>query len=255
MTNRLALFVAVALGVLSIVGIRTYVQTIQRQHMIDLEPVDVLVAGRDLVPGMTFTREDLEHRRFPKNAIRDAFQDSRITDENTILNDIVTAEVKAGQVLQTYHFSSGGPGGSGGRHALEGKFNADNRAMTVQVGKLNGVGGMLRPGDYIDILMTMPFTSRAGTRIVTYTQFNGVMILATDSVTNPADPRAGKGYGSLTLRLTPAQCNTLKHCLDTGGNMTTTYVQPGTSNDAVTDPVTADLIFKDVERDLIKKMR
>jgi len=254
LTNRLALFVAVALGVLSIIGIRTYVQTIQRQHQIELEPVDVLVAARDLVPGMTFTREDLEHRRFPRNAIREAFQDSRITDENTILNDIVTAEVKAGQVLQTYHFSAGGPG-VGGRHALEGKFNTDNRAMTIQIDKVNGVGGMLRPGDYIDLLMTMPFTSRSGSHVVTYTQFNGVLILATDTVTNPADPRAGKGYSSLTLRLTPAQCNTLKHCLDNGAAMTTTYVQPGTSNDAVTDPVTADIIFKDVERDLIKKLR
>lgn len=252
MTNRLALIVAIALGVLSIIGIRTYVQSIEQKHMIDLELVDVLVAGRDLVPGMTFTRDDLEHRQFPRVTINEAFKDSRVTDENTILQDIVTQEVKAGQVLQTYHFGdSGGPGAS---HALKDKFGTEDRAITIDIGKVSGVGGMLRPGDYIDILMTMPFTTSRGPKVVTFTLFNGVLILATDMVTSPADPRAGKGYSNLTLRLTREESITLKHCIDSGGAMTATYAQPGTS-DTGTEPVSSDVLFKSVERDLLKKLR
>jgi pilus assembly protein CpaB len=253
LTNRLALVVAVALGIISIIGIRTYVLRIEKQHRIELQPVDVYVAARDLVPGMTFGREDLEVRQFPRSVINEAFQTSRITDENTVINDIVTADVKAGQVLQTYHFSSERSGVS--RHKLEGKFGKDDRAMTIQIGKVSGVGGMLKPGDYVDLLLTMPFTGRGGARVVTYTQMQNVLILATDSVTNPADPRAGNGYSSLTFRLSPAQCNTLKYCLDSGGALTTTYVQPGTPTSEATDPVTNDIIYRAVESDLIKKLR
>src|SRR5690606_18973047 len=112
--------------------------------------------------------------------------------------------------LQTHHFHTQGPNSDGP------KFPKDQRAVTIPVSRTAGLSGMLKPGDYVDIVVTMDLIDPQGNTLqVTRTLFKNVMILATDTNTSPYDP-SSRGYSTLTLRLRPEECNKLLHCINKG---------------------------------------
>lgn len=75
------------------------------------------------------------------------------------------------------------------------------------------------------------------------------MVLATDTNTNPHAITHG-GYNTLTLRLTPRECNTLLHCINQGAAFYCTLVQEGTSPQPDFDAVTTDDIYNEIKAEL-----
>jgi len=227
-TNKLALIVAVVLGVLSIIGIRAYVDQLRTDFAHKTKPKDYMVATRDLPPGHEFGEDDFEYLPFPSQAIDQALRDSVVTDPTLVRGTKTREQIKAGQILQTYHFNMGGP--ARGNHALQGKFDKDHRAITMPIGLDSGVGGFLRPGDLVDLVMSMDVKDDKGESIeVTRTLYKGMTILGTGEITDKYDARAGRGgYATLTLKATPRQANTLAHALFNGATFHCVYAQPGT---------------------------
>jgi pilus assembly protein CpaB len=249
-TNKLALVVAVVLGFLSIVLIRRYVENIEQRHRFDLVPKPALVAARDIAPGTVITENDIDTVEFPGKLLDQAFKDSRIPIESkgTIVNARTVFEIKAGQVFQRYHFPDIGVGR---RNDLKGKFGREYRAFTIPIDPVRGVAGMLRPSDYVDIISTIQFTDLSGSSTTaTRTVLRKVLILAVDDKLNPEDVRPGTTYSSLTLRLTPKDCNRLMFVMSKGGSLQCTYVQEGSGEEAGWDTVTAETLYDEVSREL-----
>lgn len=246
MTNRLALMVAVILGVLSIVGIKTYVDRLQEEYRSTIDPIPVLVAAHDIPEGQLFTDDDVLVENFDRQFLSKALRGSWVkeTERPSITGARTRTRVLAGQVLQHVHFHSLG----GTQKKVE--FSKDQRAITIPANPVTAVAGMLKPGDYIDIIVSMDLVEPSGKKLpVTRTLFKNVIILATDQTTSPFEI-TGKSYQTITVRLPPEDCNKLAHCLSQGGMLHYALVQEGTSPKAGYAPTTNDDLYKEISPEL-----
>lgn len=242
MHNKLALIVAVVLGVLSIVGIRLYVDNLEKQRVLEQELIDVFVASKDLPVGEMMGADDVDIAQFPARVIDAAFRRSHITDKATIMGSRTVARIAAGQVLQEYHFEK--------KVSANLKFPKEYRAITIPISRVGGVAGLLKPTDTVDVVINTQLNDRnsGAELVVTRTLFKNVLILATDSNTDPYVETSG--YSTVTLRLTPDECNKMAFCMFNGAAIQLLYVQPGTPEDAKLHPFVADDLFLEIEREL-----
>jgi pilus assembly protein CpaB len=236
-TNKLALVVAVVLGILSIVGIRMYVDTIEKRHLIDKNLIDVLVASKDIPAGKVFGADDLELAQFPAEVMDRAFRKSVVTDRTTIIGVKTIESIAAGQVLQQYHFQK----------IVRGprlRFDKEWRAITIPVSRVAGLSGLLKPTDTVDVIANMEFMDQSSNSKlkVTRAMFRNVLVLAVDGNTDPFTELAT--YATVTLRLHSDECNQLAYCMYNGAALHLTYVQSGTPEPSTGDAVTADKMWE-----------
>jgi Flp pilus assembly protein CpaB len=239
----MALIVAVVLGVLSIVGIRLYVENIEKRVMLEKELIDVFVAAKDLPAGEMMGADDVDIAQFPAQFMDGAFRRSHITDKATIMGSRTVEKIAAGQVLQEYHFEK--------KIQLNSlKFPKEYRAITIPISRVGGVAGLLKPTDMVDVVINTKLKDRnsGAELLVTRTLFKNVLILATDSNTDPYVETSG--YSTVTLRLTPDECNKMAFCMFNGAAIQLLYVQPGTPEDTKLHPFVADDLFLEIEREL-----
>lgn len=248
MNNKLALIVAVVLGILSIIGIRLYVDGILLKVQRDTEPVDCFVSTKSIEPGRTFTLDDVIENQFPRQVL-EAYKNSRITDKTTVIGARVQAKIEVGQVLQTYHFAQK-------RIMKTLDFGKEYRAVTLPINKVTGVGGLLRPGDFVDIIVNIKLMD-AGKDIlgvkelpVSRTMFKSILVLATDLVTDPSDIDAGKGYTTVTVRLRPEEVNKILFAQYNGGVIHLCQAQSGTSDAGGFHPVITNSLYNDVKDEI-----
>ncbi len=245
MTNKLALVVAVVLGVLSIVGIRLYVDKIEQKILIDKALIDVLVASRDLPAGKMFGPEDVEIAQFPAHVMDAAFRKSNVSDKATVIGLKTVEPIAAGQVLQTYHFQRTD-------RRTRFTFSKEYRAITIPISRVGGVAGLLRPSDQVDILVNTQMQDSTGAGlVVTRTLLRNVLILAVDANTDPFTDLSS--YSTVTVRLRPDECNKLTFCLYNGASIHMTYVQPGTPEGTTFDATVAEDMWNDVKAELQRR--
>ena len=226
MTNKLALVVAVVLGVLSIMGIRFYVERIKFQYETTQQLVDVPVAARDIRQGEVVQQQDVMTKQFPRVAV-EALGNTRYKGPDDVQgNRLIAQEVRTGQIFQTFHFRSAGA------QTRRLRVPPGMRAVTIPVNPLNTHCGMLRPGDYIDLIATTDFemaqTPTGKPERLTRTFLKNVTILATDSITEAESTFSD--YTTLTLLLSPGDTRRLFHFMDTGGTFHIVKVDDGKEN-------------------------
>ncbi|MEM9082807.1 MAG: Flp pilus assembly protein CpaB [Planctomycetota bacterium] len=148
--NTLMLLIAAALGVVAtLVGV-FYLQTMgskasgQQQEIVQM--VDVVVAKADLPAGMEISTErDLETLEVPADSgsARSAFPADNIGELEGLT---LTQPILAGAVVM---YSSIRP-------IIDMDFPRNMRAVTVPVSEEGLIGGLLVPGDRVDVLVSRP---------------------------------------------------------------------------------------------------
>ncbi|RMG06957.1 MAG: Flp pilus assembly protein CpaB [Planctomycetota bacterium] len=244
MTNKLALFVAVALGILSILSLNAYVDKIKLGQEVRLEKMTVMVAARDIAEGQIFTEDDIETAQFPRSVIEQALRNTWVNDKSTILGTRTKARIKQGQILLTSHFQTRV------RKDAELRFGKDQRAISIPISRTGGLVGMLKPQDTIDIIVSMSIKDPAGRQVqVTHTLLQGVQILATDSVTSAFSAGVG-AYSTITVALSPRDCNRLLFALSQGAMIQCALTQEGTTPYKGSVPVIADDLYREIAGEL-----
>ncbi len=133
----------------------------------------VVVAARDLAPGVPLVAEDLALEAVPEALL--AAGDS-YADPEDLLGATPLERVLAGEVVRVERLT-----GEGANSTLNGLIAPGARAVTVLTDRAAGVGGLLRPGDRVDVIVTIrPDTNALGADWVTETVLQGVRVLAVD---------------------------------------------------------------------------
>jgi len=253
-TNKLALVVAVVLGVLSILGVRFYVEKIKVSYDTKSQLVPVPVARRDLKFGDTIQSGDVDMGQIPR-AVLDALGDSYYLEANKFEGaKIVVPLVKQGQVFQTYHFRvSSGIG-------KKMQIPVDCRAFTIAVSPTTGVGGMLRPGDKVDMLVSQAFKDPAGTLPgtsrelkITYTFLQAIEVLAVDQITDPDS--AVFEYNTVTLKLKVEDANRTQYMIDAGGSYRLVKRSDDATPSSSSNPVFAESEFARIQDQINEELR
>ncbi|MDF1660224.1 MAG: Flp pilus assembly protein CpaB [Planctomycetota bacterium] len=248
MNNKLALIVAVVLGILSIVGINMYIQKIKQDSIRGEELVDVYVASKRVAAGSVIEESFVAVKQIPSKFVR-SLRGSQIKKREAIVNSTALIDIEENQIIQSYHVDADFKVGQG----LD--FKSTYRAITIKVDAVSGIAGMLRPGDWVDVIgcFELQGFGVGGVKIpqITSVLMRQIKVLATDQQTDPNSKSAQFAYRTVTLRVNPEQVTKVAHA-QMFGKIFLAKVQDSALKDRNSYPMTADRLLKESEQELQK---
>ncbi|MBI3272141.1 MAG: Flp pilus assembly protein CpaB [Planctomycetes bacterium] len=226
MQNKLALVVAVLLGLVSLAGVHKYVKDKENEFRGDVNEVAILVAKADLERSTELTEDMVTvkmvpERYVPMEALRDSDRDRKV-----YIGQILHDNVKKDAYLMTLYFNPGET-----RESLETRVSDGMRAITIRVDDTSGFSGMLRPGMYVDLIGTFEVELKyiLGTQVTeqesltkTFTLLKRKPVLAVGKeLGNPTGvdttgPVEETEYTTVTLQVTPQEAQEIVYAQNKG---------------------------------------
>jgi pilus assembly protein CpaB len=200
---------ALSMGALAAIGARSWISeqvAVERERLQPRQAmVSIVVARHDLPRGEVVGQASMAVREIPGEYLApgtivpeqfDGYAGARLT-----------VPLRAGEPLLKTVLEGADPG------TFAARVPAGVRAFTVMVDEVNSLSGMLQPGDRIDLLLSARPPATASVphpSEVTRTLLQGIRVLATGRQVRPgAEERAGRGYGAITVEVTPDQAQRL----------------------------------------------
>ena len=198
MNRTAALLGAAALAVTAAVLLKQGLSREVDRRLAGEEPVSVVVAERDILPGQPLTRSDIMPVEIPKRALAP----STITAEHgtELLGQSLVRPRRAGEQLSWFDVAERGRG-------LASAVPAGHRAVTVSVDERGGLSGMLKPNDRVDVLFIVsqpPAKENGAEKVSARLLLPNVTVLAVGGRTG-LDAPAEDSYGTVTLACTPEE--------------------------------------------------
>ncbi len=210
MDKKKAMIFAVIVAVIGVILVQLYIMGEKKKYTDETKLVKVLVAKKNIAAGTPIERSMLTVKKYfrefvPKDAVK-------VRDVTRILGVPPKVDIKKGEPILASHFREGGVAGLSTKF-LSGAILPGERAITVRVDEETGVAGLIRPGDYVDILGTF---NKVGNGVMgqTVTILQSVPVLAIGSQVgtsiNRKKVRVGKRYRTITLSVTPEEAELIE---------------------------------------------
>ena len=171
LAGKKGIIIPAALAVLALLLTFQYIK--QREEALGLraEPVKVVVAKQN-IPRLTRLDETLvEVQEIPRQFV----QPGALKSLKEVMRQVNTAPILKGeQVLGTKLAAFGAETG------LAIKVPKGMRAVTVATDPVSGVAGLIRPGNFVDVLGTFEFGDMKKSDKKTFTVFQNVLVLAVE---------------------------------------------------------------------------
>lgn len=168
----------------------------------------VLTASVNILPNTTITEDMVEITQIPLEAVHA----EAVVNEAAAVGKFSKYEITAGeQVLSSKLIS---PDGGGGDGTLAYAIKPGMRAISIGVGNLSGLVGMIKPQNTVDIVVQFQKPEKQATgeeKVIDYTTMiaENIKVLAVDDVLSQegktVNPETGTTYTSVTLQVTPEQ--------------------------------------------------
>lgn len=206
---------AILFALLAGLGTMLYLKVLEHRLKAELTPPPqtmetVVVASKDLSSGSRIDSSTMALRKVPREYV----ESNTITPEqfNSVKGATINKPLAQGKILNRDFIDLDLPAD------FSGTIHDGQRAMTIEVNMINGISGLIRPGNHIDLFARLaarsdPAQSGAGGEIVIPVLEN-VTVLATDRKSarpNVAEFRAiasekpPQVYNSLTLEVSSKQ--------------------------------------------------
>ena len=152
----------------------------------------VVVAKMDILPNTLITAEMVEQINIPSQYL----QPGAVSDINQVLGigakeHIMSGEQITGRLVKVEGKDAG----------FAGIIPKDKRAISVSVTDVTGVAGLIKPGDYVDVIITLA-SDRDDT--IANMIFQNILVLATDKNSNHGSKDTNKVKDEKTTTLTVA---------------------------------------------------
>ncbi|MBQ0960305.1 Flp pilus assembly protein CpaB [Ideonella sp. 4Y11] len=205
-THWLLLGLAIALGVgavyLSNDLIHSRLAQLEEESRRGRVMVSVVVAKRDLDRGEPISAEVMAIREVPKEFVhQNAVLPKQFGDFE---RQRLTLPIKRGEVLLPMHAEGGG------QYVFSATLKKGQRAMTVEVDSVNSISGMLKPGDFIDLVYSGRAAAPQGAERdeeLTLPLLSKVPVLATDQRVSRRDDGTESSYSTITLEVSPEEAD------------------------------------------------
>ncbi len=157
----------------------------------------LVVAERELMPGMVVTAKDMKSAPWPKKAVlQGSFHDIKELKGRAAARRIFVGE----PILEGHLVPKGG--GTG----LAAIIPKGKRAVAVRVNEIIGVAGFIKPGDLVDVIVTME--PKKGEGVITKMVLQRVPVLAVGQEITREGGKA-KRVSAVTLLVSPADAEKL----------------------------------------------
>jgi pilus assembly protein CpaB len=153
---------AVVIGLITAMLVMGWLRDIDLQRVADasipmVSTGEVVVAKADLAWGTKLTPEMLQVVNYPAGAIPEGYY-KNIDD---LKEAVLLQELKANEVVLRSKLASGKDVGSG----VAAVTDPMKRAMSVKVDEVIGVSGFIKPGDHVDVMVTIEPDSKSQNQI------------------------------------------------------------------------------------------
>ncbi len=232
MRKKLPLIIGIVLALVAAYLIKVYTdqqrQVVfedakKRMEQIQAEQVPVLVATKDIPKGTAIAKDSVGVTIIPAQHV----QPQAATSLDRVAGMVAVVPVSKGEQITLNKLMSVKEAVGGGTLAMSTPIG--KRAVTISVDSISAVGGMIRPGDYVDVvaMVTVPVTTPEGkqaSQAAVVPLFQNTLILAVGQET-AALPQAGEGRAkkeekrggdSITLALSPQEANLLAFVQEQG---------------------------------------
>lgn len=205
----LNIIIALVMGAAA-VGI--YIWSSQQQAPVsgDLgDVVAVIVARKDIARGQRISQADLGLRRIPRTAV----EPTSFTSPESVIGKRVLINISRGEQITDNKVAS-----AESITSLAGQVPVGKRAMTIPIDKFSSFEGMIRPGDYVDLIGLFKLPQQMGDQIVTQNVvvplFQNVQVLAVGASLHKHDEVVQAD--TVTLALDPQESELLSFALEQG---------------------------------------
>ncbi len=199
-----ALLLAAAIVVALMTSVATYRWLQGKREVGDTKQVEteaVVVALANIAPGSVLSQEQLEKKPFMRGSLPAG---SYFGDPAEAQGKVVLSPIKAGEPVLRSRLAPESLA-QGGVPAI---IKPDKRAMTVRVDKVTGVSGFVKPGNRVDVLLTVshPETQKRFTRIV----LENMLVLASGTMMEQPDKNQPPvQVDVITMEVTPEEAERL----------------------------------------------
>lgn len=153
MRSKTAVMVSVVMGLLAVLMMAVYMSGRENRLLELSAPKDVLVATSDILANTVIDERVVQRIQVPAKYQ----QPKALTDLREAVGRVVAVPVPRGaQILGTYLEDAG-------RTALAYEVPRGRRAVTIAISDITGVGGLVRPANFVDILGTFEYGKPTGT--------------------------------------------------------------------------------------------
>lgn len=173
------LALALIMGGITVFLVNTFLQREvgERGRVQEIRTVPVVVATRDLSVGTKLEATMVRVADWPAEVAPEGV----FSDVNAVVGDkppVVLQEIHRGEIVLPYKLSP-----HGARGGLPSRIPEDQRAITVPVSEITGVGGFVMPGDFVDVLHTSAI-GRKDQLPVTRVLLQNVQVLGIDQTSS-----------------------------------------------------------------------
>ena len=189
--NIFILGVSIAIGLIAIFLANSYfsgVVTRQEQQAEQARLARIVVATQELAFGMPLSAQNLRLVNWPANSVpTGAFTTIEQATKN---NRVALRPIVVGEPVLASKVS-----GLDGRATLSANLPAGKVAYTMPIDAVAGVGGFVRPGDVVDVLLTrqIPGEGATGADKMVDVILESVPVLGIDLISNENDTEAKNG--------------------------------------------------------------
>lgn len=254
----LPLIVAAACGLIAVALINTYIQqqaeeARKEQLKKEKNSISVVVAKQDIPAGEVIKESMLKEEIVSKYSL----QPKAATSIDRVVDKITAVPIyKGGQVLLSQIAVTGQQG------SLSMKVPVGKRAITVSVDNISSVGGMLKPGDHVDVLGMVPLPGGVNaegkqvSQLGTMPLFQDVLVLAVgQDFTNIPGLKKEERPSTpvVTLALAPKEANIVTFMQEQNSKIKLVLRAPGDAQSQPAEPMTWDILLRTLLPQLTQK--
>ena len=188
----------------------------------------VVIAIRDLPTGTLLREEDLQAHSVPRSGLTGEPVSPDDDEWKRIIGRKIRFPIAAKQpILWTYVDVP-----NRARSGLSPTISKGSRAISIPVGGVTAVSGLIQPDDSVDVLgtFTLPSAAAGASETVTMTILENVQVLAvgTRLATSPMASRSetASGYSMITLEVSPGEAELLVFAGQMKGKLTLSLRNP-----------------------------
>ena len=175
-------------------------------------PKKILVASHTLPAGQFVKEDDMQWQEWPNDSINSNYILEGTRQIDTIIGSVVRNNIGAGEPVLDDRLIK-----KGDRGFLSAVMTAGTRAVTVQLQQTAGLGGLVVPGDHVDVLLTaiIPGSQGEPEHRATQTVLDDIRVIAIDQKMSDTATENVMAR-SATLEVTPKQAEILALVSDMG---------------------------------------
>ena len=256
--QKLILIIGIALALAAVLMIKVYLDQQRRSaeevakrrfEKIQANQSSILIAKKDIPRGGAIDPDSLEIKIIPNQFV----QPGAVTSLDRVSGMVVMAPISKGEQITLNKLSYQRAGD------LAAATPAGKRAITIAADNITSLAGMIRAGDYVDVIAIVPVPiqtadGKTTAQMATFSLFQNVLILAVGQQTSAASTEEGDRYrreakqeassSLITIALSPQEANLTAFVQEQQGRIRLVLRSPTDAKIESVQPVSWETLFQ-----------